>query len=92
MIRFSMYFGPVRKFVTRLSAAKPDGKSLSCQNIADPGNPENEFMILSKVLCNWVRAPCLVVHLLTTIEFVLHPQHETSYDSGKQLIKDFKTT
>jgi len=52
MIRFSMYFGPVRKFVTRLSASKPDGKSLSCQNIADPGNPENEFMILSKVLCN----------------------------------------
>jgi len=52
MIRFSMYFGPVRKFVTRLSAAKPDGKSLSCQNDADSGNPENEFMILSKVLCS----------------------------------------
>jgi len=23
------------------------------------------------------------------IEFALHPQHETSYDSGIQLIKDF---
>jgi len=34
---------------------KLDEKLPSCQNIADSDHPYNEFVLLCKVLCNWVR-------------------------------------